>query len=79
MVVLTVYLTIGMILSVAINVAIFRILGRQGVYEIYKSEYPLSKLSPKEVQVYSHFTIVLLFPLLYGVYLFKLAVERLFK
>lgn len=68
-----IYYSIGLIVASIISVGAYLILGKQGIYEIYKGDYPDTKLSVTEVNVYAHIAIFLLIPLAYGYYILKFA------
>lgn len=63
------YYSIGLIVASIISVGAYFILGKQGIYELYKGDYPNSKLSTTEVNVYAHIAIFLVLPLTYGFYI----------
>lgn len=63
-----IYYSIGLIVASIISVVAYFILGKQGIYEVYKGDYPNSKLSTTEVNVYAHIVTFLIFPLVYGCY-----------
>ena len=66
-----IYYSIGLIVASIISVGAYFILGKQGIYEMYKGDYPNGKLSVTEVNVYAHIAIFLFFPLAYGYYVMQ--------
>jgi len=66
-----IYYSIGLIVASILSVGAYFILGKQGIYEAYKGDYPNSKLSVTEVNVYAHIAIFLLIPLAYGYYVMR--------
>lgn len=71
-----IYYSIGLIVASIISVGAYFILGKQGIYEVYKGGYPNSKLSVTEVNVYAHIAIFLLIPLAYGYYVVQFALGK---
>lgn len=71
-----IYYSIGLIAASIISVGAYFILGKQGIYEIYKGDYPNSKLSTTEVNVYAHIAIFLILPLAYGYYILQFALSK---
>ena len=63
-----IYYSIGLIVASIISVGAYFILGNQGIYEMYKGDYPNGKLSVTEVNVYAHIATFLFIPLAYGGY-----------
>lgn len=71
-----IYYSIGLIVASIISVGAYFILGKQGIYEVYKGDYPNSKLSTTEVNVYTHIAIFLILPLAFGYYILRFALDK---
>jgi len=74
-----IYYTIGLVIAVVIATASYYMLGKQGLYELYKSEYEDTKLSPTQVEVYVYITLLVLLPFLYGVFALHELGKKAFK
>ena len=74
-----IYYSIGLIIASIISVGAYLILGKQGIYETYKGDYPDTKLSVTEVNVYAHIAIFLLIPLVYGYYILQEVLKKLWR
>ena len=73
------YYVIGLILSVLLLLATWKFLGQQGVYQLYREEYPNTKLSVKEVYVYFHIAAVIIFPVWWGIWVLESIIDYVFK
>ena len=71
-----IYYGIGLIVASIVSVGAYFILGKQGIYEVYKGDYPNSKLSVTEVTVYAHIAIFLFLPVAYGYYLMQWLLDQ---
>jgi len=63
-----IYYSIGLIVASVLSVGAYFILGNQGIYEMYKGDYPNGKLTVTEVNIYAHIATFLFIPLAYGGY-----------
>ena len=73
------YYVIGLILSVLLLLATWKFLGEQGVYQLYREEYHNTKLSVKEVYVYFHIAVVIIFPVWWGIWVLESIIDYTFK
>ena len=73
------YYVIGLILSALLLLATWKFLGEQGVYQLYREEYRNTKLSVKEVYVYFHIAVLVILPILYGVWILEEIIDYSFK
>ena len=73
------YYVIGLILSALLLLATWKFLGEQGVYQLYREEYRNTKLSVKEVYVYFHIAVLVILPILYGVWVLEEIIDYAFK
>ena len=73
------YYVIGLILSVLLLLATWKFLGQQGVYQLYREEYRNTKLSVKEVYVYFHIAVLVILPILYGLWVIETMIDYAFK
>ena len=73
------YYVIGLILSALLLLATWKFLGQQGVYQLYREEYRNTKLSVKEVYVYFHIAVIVILPILYGVWVLEEIIDYAFK
>ena len=73
------YYVIGLILSTLLLLATWKFLGEQGVYQLYREEYRNTKLSVKEVYVYFHIAVVIIFPAWWGIWVLKSIIDYVFK
>ena len=73
------YYVIGLILSTLLLSATWKFLGQQGVYQLYREEYRNGKLSVKEVYVYFHIAVLVILPILYGVWVLEEIIDYVFK
>ena len=73
------YYVIGLILSVLLLLATWKFLGEQGVYQLYREEYRNTKLSVKEVYVYFHIAVVVILPIVYGLWVIETMIDYAFK
>jgi len=73
------YYIIGLILSVLLLVATWKFLGEQGVYQLYREEYRNTKLSVKEVYVYFHIAVVIIFPVWWGIWVLESIIDYALK
>lgn len=73
------YYVIGLILSALLLFATQKFLGQQGVYQLYREEYRNTKLSVKEVSVYFHIAVVIIFPIWWGIWVLKSIIDYAFK
>jgi len=73
------YYIIGLILSALLLVATWKFLGEQGVYQLYREEYRNTKLSVKEVYVYFHIAVVVILPIVYGLWVIETMIDYAFK
>ena len=76
---LTTYYVIGLILSVLLLLSTWKFLGKQGVYQLYREEYRNTKLSVKEVYVYFHIAVVVILPIVYGLWVIETMIDYAFK
>ena len=79
MTIFIIYYSIGLIVASIISVGAYFILGKQGIYEVYKGDYPDTKLSVTEVSVYAHIAIFLCIPLAYGWYILQEVLKKLWR
>ena len=73
------YYVIGLILSTLLLLATWKFLGEQGVYQLYREEYRNTKLSVKEVYVYFHIAVVVILPIVYGLWVIETMIDYAFK
>ena len=73
------YYIIGLILSALLLLATWKFLGEQGVYQLYREEYRNTKLSVKEVYVYFHIAVVVILPIVYGLWVIETMIDYAFK
>ena len=73
------YYVIGLILSALLLLATWKFLGEQGVYQLYREEYRNTKLSVKEVYVYFHIAVVVILPIVYGLWVIETIIDYVFK
>lgn len=73
------YYVIGLILSVLLLFATWKFLGEQGVYQLYREEYRNTTLSVKEVYVYFHIAVVVILPIVYGLWVIETMIDYAFK
>ena len=73
------YYIIGLILSTLLLLATWKFLGEQGVYQLYREEYRNTKLSVKEVYVYFHIAVVVILPIVYGLWVIETMIDHAFK
>ena len=73
------YYVIGLILSALLLLATWKFLGEQGVYQLYREEYRNTKLSVKEVYVYFHIAVVVILPIVYGLWVIETMIDYAFK
>ena len=73
------YYVIGLILSALLLLATWKFLGQQGVYQLYREEYRNTKLSVKEVYVYFHIAVVVILPIVYGLWVIETMIDYAFK
>ena len=73
------YYVIGLVLSVLLLLATWKFLGEQGVYQLYREEYRNTKLSVKEVYVYFHIAVIIIFPVCWGIWLLEAIIDYAFK
>ena len=73
------YYVIGLILSALLLLATWKFLGEQGVYQLYREEYRNTKLSVKEVYVYFHIAVVIIFPVWWGIWVLESIIDYVFK
>ena len=73
------YYVIGLILSALLLLATWKFLGEQGVYQLYREEYHNTKLSVKEVYVYFHIAVVIIFPVWWGIWVLESIIDYTFK
>ena len=73
------YYVIGLVLSVLLLLATWKFLGEQGVYQLYREEYRNTKLSVKEVYVYFHIAVVVILPIVYGLWVIETMIDYAFK
>ena len=73
------YYVIGLILSTLLLFATWKFLGQQGVYQLYREEYRNTKLSVKEVYVYFHIAVVVILPIVYGLWVIETIIDYVFK
>ena len=73
------YYVIGLILSALLLLATWKFLGEQGVYQLYREEYRNTKLSVKEVYVYFHIAVVVILPIVYGLWVIETIIDYIFK
>lgn len=73
------YYIVGLVLSILLLLATWKFLGEQGVYQLYREEYRNTKLSVKEVYVYFHIAVLVILPILYGVWVLEEIIDYAFK
>ena len=73
------YYVIGLILSALLLLATWKFLGEQGVYQLYREEYRNTKLSVKEVYMYFHIAVVVILPIVYGLWVIETMIDYAFK
>lgn len=73
------YYVIGIILSTLLLLASRKFLGEQGVNQLYREEYRNTKLSVKEVYVYFHIAVVVILPIVYGLWVIESIIDYVFK
>jgi len=73
------YYVIGLILSALLLLATWKFLGQQGVYQLYREEYRNTKLSVKEVYVYFHIAVLVILPIVYGLWVIETMIDYAFK
>ena len=73
------YYVIGLVLSILLLLATRKFLGEQGVYQLYREEYRNTKLSVKEVYVYFHIAVVVILPIVYGLWVIETMIDYAFK
>ena len=73
------YYVIGLVLSALLLLATWKFLGEQGVYQLYREEYRNTKLSVKEVYVYFHIAVIIIFPVWWGIWVLESIIDYVFK
>ena len=73
------YYVVGLVLSILLLLATRKFLGQQGVYQLYREEYRNTKLSVKEVYVYFHIAVVVILPIVYGLWVIETMIDYAFK
>ena len=73
------YYIVGLVLSILLLLATRKFLGEQGVYQLYREEYRNTKLSVKEVYVYFHIAVVVILPIVYGLWVIETMIDYAFK
>lgn len=74
-----IYYAVGLLIASAISFACHKVLGKEGIYAIYKGDYPDTELSITEVNVYTYIAAFLIIPVVHGYFILKLSVEVLDK